>query len=200
MSGGKRRLPRCLGGLAVLLALSLILVLAMVLPWKARMTVYDEEIEQRNRQLAGYKRVISTLPSLREQLESAREARRRDAFYIAVTDPSLGGIALQRLMEDLVTAAGANLTSIQVLGLQQEESASRVGVRLRFTGPTEALQKLVYGIESNQPALFIGTSNIRSLRQRRPRRAARNEPQKETIVDELNVNMDVYGYIRSAEG
>ncbi len=201
MSGTKRKFPRCLSALALLLAVVLILTLALVLPWQERMSIYDGEIEQRNRQLSGYLRVIDTLPDLQARLDSARSNRDQDAFYLAATDPSLGGIALQRRIEGLVTASEGNLTSIQILPLQDEGSVTRIGVRLRFTGPTEALQKLLYGIESNQPALFIGTVNIRSLKRntRRRPRSKQQQPPKKTPTN-LNVNLDVHGYIRRAAG
>ena len=199
MSGTKRKFPPCLSALAVLLGVLLILTLALVLPWQERMSIYDEEIERRNRQLSGYLRVIGTLPSLQARLDSARANREQDAFYIAATDPSLGGIALQRRIEELVAASGGSLTSIQILPLQDEGSVTRIGVRLRFMGPTEALQKLLYGIESNQPALFIGKSNIRSLKRRSRRKPGRKQQPGNTLTD-LNVNLDVHGYIRRAAG
>ena len=199
MSGAKRKFPRCLSALAVLLGLLLILVLALVLPWQEQMGKYDEAIERRNRQLSGYLRVIGTLPALQARLDSARASREQDAFYLAATDSSLGGIALQRRIEALVAASGGSLTSIQILPSQAEGSATRIGVRLRFMGATEALQKLLYGIESNQPALFIGTSNIRALRRQSRRIPGRKQQPKNTLSD-LNVNLDVHGYIRRAAG
>jgi len=200
MTGTKPKLPPCIGALAVLLGLLLILSLALVLPWVERMDKYEEAIGQRNRELSGYMRVIGTLPSLRQRLESIRSSREQDAFYLDAADPSLGGIALQRRIEEMMAVSGGKLTSIQIMPAQNEGSATRIIVRLRFNGSTEELQKLIYGIESNQPALFIGTTNIRALR--RPARRARGgrQPQVQNARSGLNVNLDVYGYIRGASG
>lgn len=199
--GPEKKLSHCVTALAVLFGLILILVLLVVLPWWERNHFYDEEIDRRNRQLQGYQRVIDTLPALEARLKSSGDNPQLDAFYIGATDPSLGGVSLQRLVEKQVSTSGGKLNSIQILPPEKEEDVTRISVRLRFLGPAEAFQKLIYDIESSKPVLFIDKVNVRAMKSRRPRRqrAKQAQPQQPTNVD-LHVNLDVYGYLREVQG
>ena len=109
-----KKMPRCITAFAVLFGLMLILMMLVVLPWWDRNSLYDEEIERRNRQLQGYQRVIDNLPALEARLKSTRDNTQMDAFYIGATDPSLGGVSLQRLVEKQVSTSGGKLNSIQI--------------------------------------------------------------------------------------
>jgi general secretion pathway protein M len=193
-------LPRCVTAFAVLFGLILILVTLVVLPWSDRNSLYDEEIERRNRQLQGYQRVIDTLPALEARLKSTRDNPQMDAFYIGATDPSLGGLSLQRLVEKQVSDSGGNLNSIQILPPLEEGDVTRISVRLRFLGPTEAFQKLIYAIESSKPVLFIDKLNVRAMKSRRSRRQRRDQAQQQDQSVDLHVNLDVYGYLRGGQG
>jgi general secretion pathway protein M len=200
MTGTKRKFPPCLAALTVLLALLLVVSLALVLPWVERMNKYEEEVGRHNQQMSGFTRVINTLPSLQARLDAMRANREQDVFYLDAANPSLGGIALQRRIEELMAVSGGTLTSIQIMPAQQEASATRITVRLRFNGSTEELQKLLYGIESNQPALFVGTTSIRALRRPVRRTPGRQQVQVQRAQSDLNVNLDVHGYIRGVAG
>ena len=198
MNTEPKKLPRCVTALAVLLVLILILVLLVALPWWERNSMYDEEMERQSRQLQGYQRVIETLPSLKKRLQTTGNSPQLKAFYIGATDPSLGGLSLQRLVEKLVSGSGGKLNSIQIMPPEKEGDVTRISVRLRFLGPAEAFQKLIYDIESNKPVLFIDKVNVRAMKSRKSRRQRPNQkqPQQQQKNVDLHVNLDVYGYLR----
>jgi len=183
-----RKGAHCLGRLGAVLLLFLLLVLAVVLPWRQRDALYQDGIDKHVEQLRRYGALIATLPTLEHRLAALRDNKELDASYVGATDSSLGGIALQRRVEDFVRAASVNLSSVQVLPPEEQPSATRVGVRLRFGCSVDALWRLLYDLESSKPLLVITTLNVRVMRQG-PRRPGDTTP-------DLNVNMDVYGYIR----
>jgi general secretion pathway protein M len=188
-----RRCPLALGVLAV----GVLLVLgALVLPWLQRRDYYDDAIAQRSRQLQRYQAVIARLPALEERLKTVHANREMDAYYLSATSPSQGGIALQRSIEDMISKAGGTLTSIQILPVEEQETVDRIGVRLRFSGATEALQRLLFAVETGKPLLFVERMDVRVIRRSvLPRGGGRP-----ALHSDLNVNMDIYGYIRKAAG
>jgi general secretion pathway protein M len=189
------RLPRCLLALSALALVLLLVVLGLLLPWLEQNDEYDRQILLRNRQLAGYERQIATLPSLRDELAALDSNQSSSAYYIEASDASLGGVTLQRLIEQMVGDAGGTMTSIQILPAVPDGRLTRIGVRLRLQVDPGGLRRILYGVESNEPLLFVEKLNLRSL-QRRSRR--QNGSQEEVM--ELNANLDVYGYIREAKG
>jgi len=181
----------CLGKIGAVLLLLVLLVLAVALPWRQRNAFYEDEIEKRTEQLRRYGALIATLSTLERRQGALRENKELDGYYVGAVDSSLGGIALQRRIEDFVRAAGVNLSSVQVLPPEDQPSATRVGVRLRFGCSMDALWRLLYDLESSKPLLVVATLNVRVMRQgvRRPGVVQDQTP-------DLNVNMDVYGYLR----
>ena len=198
MSAANRRLPRCLLALLALALMVLLLVLGLLLPWLEQNSEFDRQILLRNRQLTGYERQIAALPALRQELSAMASNKSMATYYVDAKDASLGGVALQRLIEQLISEAGGNMTSIQILPAQQESRLIRIGVRLRLQVDTNGLQHILYGIEANEPLLFVDKLNLRSLirTSRRGRANTNTNPQP----DQLNANLDVIGYIEGETG
>ena len=195
MTPGRVRIPRCVLALGAVLGVLLLLLAGTVLPWLQRSAMYDQVIEDRQNQLERYLGLIETLPGLEAQLQRVKQAQGLDAYYLAATDPSLGGVALQRLFEDMTGAAGANLTSIQILPVEEMGGLTKVSVRARVSSNTEQLSRLLYTLETSEPLLFVPQINLRSLRGARRTKAGTSR-----WSDELNVNLDVFGYIRRSPG
>ena len=103
-------------------------------------------------------------------------------------------MALQRRIESIVAGAGASLTSIQILPAEAQGSLYKVAVRGRLSASTEALEQILYEIESSQPLLFVPKLNIRALRN------TRRLPGRSEWDDQMTVNLDVFGYIRREAG
>jgi hypothetical protein len=187
--------PRCLVGLGILFALVLVVFLGLVAPWLQRNHMYREAIVTRTDQLERYLGLIDTLPNIQSQLDQLKNTSGLDAYYLAATEPSLAGVALQRRVEGFVSGAGASLTSIQILPAEtQGATLYKVAIRARLSASTEALKQVLYDIESSKPLLFVPKLNIRALRNARRLRRGR------AWDDQMTVNMDVFGYIRRDAG
>ncbi len=195
MSAGTRRVPRCLLALSATGLGLLLMVLGLLLPWLEQNSDYDRQILLRNRQLTGYERQIATLPALQQELVAMASNQSMAAYYVDAPDASLGGVALQRLIEQLTGESGGTMTSIQILPAQQEGRLMRIGVRLRLQVTADGLQRVLYGIEAREPLLFVDKLNVRSMY--RAKRQGR-EPANQGV--QLNVNLDVFGYVRGEAG
>ena len=187
--------PRCLAAMLALALVLLLVVLGVLLPWLEQNDEYNRQILLRNRQLKGYERQIAALPALRKELGELDANRTMDTYYLDASDASLGGVTLQRHIEGVIADAGGTMTSIQILPPQQEGQLTRISVRLRLQVQSDSLRQILYGIESSEPLLFVEKLNLRSLHRR-----ARSKPAAQKDVTQLNANMDVYGYIRGAQG
>jgi general secretion pathway protein M len=192
MSQAATRRRSCKLTLSLLAGMSLLLLALVTLPWLARSRFYDDAIERRTQSLERYLAILQSLPALERRLEEVRANRELDAYYLPASDAAQGGIALQRRVEEIVSGTEGNLTSIQILPEQAQEDVLRIGVRLRFSGSVDSLQRLLFGIETAEPLLFITDMDIRQVR--RGRRNVRGR--KPTFDVDLNVNLDIYGYIR----
>ena len=188
------RMPRCLPALVVLVLGLLLIIVGLVLPWLEKNSEYTREILLHHRQLQAYDRQIASLPALQEAIATQGANRAMDVYYVDAADASLGGITLQRLVEQLVGEAGGTMTSIQILPPFQQGVLTRVGVRLRLQITSAMLQQILYGIESHEPLLFVDKLNIRSLQRR-----SRGRQNSQDQATQLNINLDVMAYIRGSQ-
>lgn len=186
---------RCFGLFIGTLLFWLLILSALILPWWERNLFYEREIEELSEQIKRFDAVAATIPDLEKNLAELRANKELDAYYINATDGSMGGIALQKLVEDFIRAGKDTATnSAQVLPPEEQPSAIKIGVRVRFNCSTEALLQVLYDIENSKPVLIISNLTIRPMRQG-SRRRFRSDTQQDTL-QELNVNMDIHGYIR----
>lgn len=186
------RVP-CWLALSLALALMLFVLAGLVLPWRERNQFYDEAIDTHGGQLQRYLSIIATLPELNERLQTVRTNREIRAYYLEATDPSLAGVELQRYIQDFVRASGGTLASAQILPAEDDGGTSRVGVRLRLRAFPDDLHRLFHRIETSKPLLFITRFSVQA-----PRRNQR--PSRSNPGDMLNLNLDVFAYMRKDLG
>lgn len=189
---------RCLINFIGSLLFVLLIAFALVLPWWEQNQFYQEKIDKLADQIRHSDAVAATIPALEQRLAALRANKELDAYYIDAADGSMGGIALQRLVEGFARAAKeVNINTEQVLPPEDMPSAIKVGVRLRLGCSIDALWQMLYDIEKSKPVLIIPTFTVRPMRQGPRRRYPRSMPQPEQDLNQdITVNMDVYGYIR----
>jgi general secretion pathway protein M len=98
------------------------------------------------------------------------------------------------MIKKMVTDAGGELISTQVIPERKEQQFTRIAVKVRMTGSTVALRDVLYALETGNPILFIENLNLRPIRigqMRRPGAKAASVP------DNLSVDFDVVGYMRA---
>ncbi len=155
----------------------------------------DESIARSHMLLQRYHDLAARRADLSERLARQEEALAEATGYLEGTSDALAAASLQDRVKDVVEAAGGTLRSTQILPAKEVEAAPgvrRVALRLRLIVSIEALEEILYELETGQPYLFVGDLSIRNQKRRR----RRNEADQEPLLD---VGLEVFGYARAAE-
>lgn len=182
--------------LSRLLALAL-LVLVIAVPYLCIVRPYIETLREGRETLAEtlalrdrYVALAAAGPGIDAKAASLREEGDGEAAYLQGASEALVSADLQNRVKTVVQANGGVLNSTQILDATSEEGFRRLAVRVRMSGGSEALYKVLYALGTERPFLFIDNIDInaRTIRLR--------EGQGETI--ELMVSFDLFGFMRPA--
>lgn len=180
--------------LALLAAVPLAVYAVVVEPIVAAYRDADATIAQAQALLQSYRQRAGQ----REQLSSllAEEQARAENLvgYLQATEDALAAAELQDRLKLVVEGAGGTLRSAQNVEAEAVDAAApvrRAGLKIRFSADIESLAAILYELETGQPYLFIDELSMREERRRRRRDEA------EGPLD-LDVVIDVYGYLRTA--
>ena len=87
-------------------------------------------------------------------------------IHAYLIDASSQGVAmgeLQRLVSDIVNAAGADLQLKDVMPAEPDGDAGRLAIAINFEIEDDRLPDLLYGLENAKPALLIERLSLRIL-------------------------------------
>ena len=164
----------------------------LIQPLAARHAANEAQILQSRELLARYQAIIGSEERLLRELEALQEAESTSGGLLATDNPSVGSAEIQKQLKDFVTESGGALKSTAILPTEERSAFQRIAVRLNVICDTPALQELLYSIESANPYLFVDNLDVRT---RNARRRQRDQP----AVDQLQVRLDVSGYIQVGE-
>lgn len=188
----------CVVGWAVLILVPALILGGIAIPWLQRVHELDSQIAESEDQLGRLRRLVATLPGLREELEKVSSNEDFKAFYFDAPTTALAGAELQRKVQDIVNEAKGRLISTQLLPERKDEHPTRVLVRTQIQGSTETLLDVLYQIELARPFLFIDQVSVRSsARPALPERRIRGRAIRRPSVNqagELTVRLDIFGY------
>jgi general secretion pathway protein M len=165
---------------------------AVVSPLADRFARYESTIAQSQATAERYRRILAMRDPLARRVAELRDNRVLREGFIAAAGPGLGAVVLQNKIKEAVSAAGAQLTSIQVLTEEKEAGFTRVGVRARITGDISALRDVLHGLETAWPSIFIDRVNIRARTRR-----SRDNRRELTAQADLSIQFDAYGYMEA---
>jgi len=176
-----------------ILILALVLgYLVLIYPLMQIKQEYQDEVDNLRFKLQKLQQVAGGREALTQRLESIRELARQNDAFLPTNTAALASADLQTRIKQVVSEAGGELSSTQVIPERNEENAVRVGVKIRMTGSSEVLRQVLQNFESKKPYLFIENLNIR------PIRMPRNPRDKNPIIeDRLSVDFDVSGYMQA---
>ncbi len=163
---------------------------------------YRTHVEQLRDRLQRLNGMLATRQTLEAQIQQINQDNSVDAFYMKSASPTLAATELQQLVRGTVEGKGGNLVSTQILPVKTEGSFSRVAIKVQMTGNTEALQQVLYELESARPLLFIGNLQIRARPVRQPRsqrrRRSKQKPPSPPPVKRvlLTTHFELAGYMR----
>lgn len=150
-------------------------------------------IADREAAIARFRRVAAELPQRRAQLAALRQRQAASEGFLQGTNDALVAAQIQNRIKALVEAAHGELKSTQVLPVQDEGKYRRITIRVQMMLNTEAAQRVLYGVETASPLLFLDNLDLRTHAgaDRRRERAAEDPA--------LDVRLDVYGYMRGGK-
>lgn len=181
-----------LSAVGILILVLVLGYLVLIYPLMQIRQEYQDEVDSLRFKLQKLQQVAGGKESLAQRLESIRELARQNDAFLPTNTAALASADLQTRIKQVVSEAGGELSSTQVIPERNEENAVRVGVKIRMTGSSEVLRQVLQNFESKKPYLFIENLNIR------PIRMPRNPRDKNPIIeDRLSVDFDVSGYMQA---
>lgn len=152
-----------------------------------------EAIADRQGAIARFRRAAAELPQLRAELAALRQRQAASEGFLEGTNDALVAAQIQNRIKALVETAHGELKSTQALPVQEEGKYRRITIRAQMTLDTEAAQRVLYGIETASPLLFLDNLDMRAHlgAERRHEHATEDPP--------LDVRLDVYGFMRGAK-
>ena len=167
-----------------------------------RYRYYRTNVEQLTDRLQRLNGMLATRQTLESQIQQINQDNAVDAFYMRSASPTLAATELQQLVRDTVEGKGGNLVSTQILPVKTEGKFSKVAIKVQMTGNTQALQQVLYELESARPLLFVGNLQIRARPVRQPRsrrrRNSKQQPPSPPPVKRvlLTTHFELAGYMR----
>jgi len=149
---------------------------------------HRESIARSQEVLARYQKLNASRAQMHGRLDTVKAAYQSQGRLLSGDSSQLSGAGLQNRLKYLVDANNAELGSMQLLPVREEENFRRISVAISFTATTESLQAILYEIETQTPYLFVEKLELRKNRTLRNASSFQNE-------DELKVRLEVYGYM-----
>jgi general secretion pathway protein M len=181
--------------LALLLPLAgaVLLYLLAVQPLLGDAAATRASIAERRAALARFDRVAAELPQRRARLAALHRRRAETAGFLQGGNDALLAAQLQSRVKALVDAAHGDLKSTQVLPVENEGPYRRIAVRAQMTLDLAAAQRVLYGVETGSPLLFLDNVDLRAHSENRWRGRAQAGADPDPLLD---LRFDVYGYRR----
>lgn len=136
------------------LALAAAIALGALPAWR----VYEadrEAIAQRRVDIDRYRDIAARGEAMRDTLARLRRPDAAGRLLLPPTSSALAAAALQERVKAIVEDSGGRLTSTQVLPPETEAGFDRVGINVRMSVTTPALQAVLHALESSAPLLTV---------------------------------------------
>jgi general secretion pathway protein M len=140
-----------------------------------------------------YDRLAAARTSLEAQLAAIEQKPDTAAYYLSGATDALAAASLQARVTALVEGSGATLLSIQTLTSSEDRGLRRVAIRLQMTAEIAPLVRVLHGLESGIPLLFVDNLELQS------QAAPAIDPDAAETSAPLIVGFDLYGYLPAVQ-
>lgn len=178
--------------LAVLAGFALAIWMLLIAPVRDAYSYYWTEIAMTEKLLARYASIAARKEGLEAQGAALRESLGTGRFYYAGGDLDLIAAEMQQKVTRVISDAGGQVQTAQILTLPAGEPYQRVGLRVRFAAPIESLQRILYEIEEVRPYLFTDSLEVRTGKAML--RNALRQVKSEDVDGSLVVGMDISAF------
>lgn len=179
-----QRSRRTAVGLLIAAALGVLAV--VIVPFWLLNRHYDAALADMGDKLDRYRRISASRSVATQQLEAARALEPRKGF-LRTGAAALSAAEAQEAMRSMIEANGGRLITMQAPVAKDDGRYRQLTVNVQLTGNIFALRKIIHAIETNQPALFIESLQVRSQVPANFKPNPGNEP-------DLYMQMDVSGF------
>lgn len=180
--------------LALLGAVVLLFVFSVIVPIAGVSRENRESIEELEFRLRRYLKIIRSKEELLDRAEEVRAQIAEEGYFSMRETAALASADMQKMIKEIVAKAGGQLTSTQVVPVQEGEEFPRIAIKVRISGTIDVLREVLYEVESARPLLIVENLNIQPIRGVRNRLTRQLEPS-----DQLNVTLDMAGFMRAAK-
>ena len=132
-----------------------------VLGWHAERA---EALAQRQAAARRMAQIARSLPELEQQAAAAATSGPPPGAVLQGTTDAVAGAALQQLVRDMATGAGAVLSSTETLPVEQAGTFRRIGLRIAFSAPWPVLVRLLLAVEQATPMMLVDDLQVRGPR------------------------------------
>jgi Tfp pilus assembly protein PilO len=175
----------------ILVAATVLVYLGAVQPLIGDYQATRDQTEDMQAALERFQHVAAEVPARRAQLAALRQRQAASEGFLQGTNDALVAARIQNRVKALTEVARGELKSTQVLPVQDEGKYRRISIRVQLTLDLSAAQRLLYGIETASPLLFLDNLDMRAHIADRRRDRGTN-----TDDAALDLRFDVYGYVR----
>lgn len=154
-----------------------------------------EEIVQHRDHIERFSRIAANQSALERQVQQLERQLEANRYGLSQSTTTLAAAFLQERLKKTVEETGGSLASTRVLPPAEDGTFYRVAVNVRMRVTVEALQKVLYDLESGVPYLMV--DNLVVLSRASRRRANRNRKNPRPVNNTLDVRFDLTGLMRA---
>jgi hypothetical protein len=161
--------------------------LFVVLPVVDTFTHHQARIEQERTVQGRLRAALAEMAGTKVEDTSQSNAGR----FLSGESEAIVAANLQSLLTEYASTNGVKLRSTRSLPARDRDGMRLIGVQMQFSGQMDAVQKLIYQIESAEPSLVVDAMSINGFAQRFG---------VATDGTSLEVRLDVFGAVLRAKG
>jgi general secretion pathway protein M len=116
------------------------------------------ELEQRRNIAAHMENLAAQLPDLTQR--AASKTGPAPTLVLQGSSDAVAGATLQNMVQDMATAKGANLVSVESLPAETAGAYRRIGLKLSMNAPWPVLVALLQSVEQATPPMLVDDLQI----------------------------------------
>ena len=145
----------------LLVAAAFGILAVVIVPFYLLNRHYDKALADMGDKLDRYRRISASRGVATQQLETIRALEPRKGFLRAGA-AALSAAEAQEAMRAMIEANGGKLITMQAPVAKDDGRYRQLTVNVQLSGTIFALRKILHAIETNQPALFVESLQVRS--------------------------------------
>jgi general secretion pathway protein M len=168
-----------------------IIILLIIVPVVSKEMELNEAKNNLVFKLQQYERILAKKEAVIASVANIKEQQKKQVYFNSQETDALASAEMQEFIKKAIVDAGGQLSSTQALPVSNKDKFSRITVRVRMTGNTEVLRRVLYKIETSTPLIIIDQIDIRPMRGKRNITTRQIESS-----NDLNVNFQAVSFMR----